>query len=262
MKCGCEFSLKAVYDKNRFVWKLIVINEKHNHAPAKFLEGHAYARRLTADDLGMVQELYLQSIPTRNILPTIKARNQDNLSVAKDIHNVIQKIRAEKNVGVTPMQVLENLLSKRYTYHTRENPITNAVEEIFFVHLLSYPLWRAFPSILLIDTTYKTNRYNMPFVQVVGVTSTGKSFSIANAFIYKEREENFTWVLQRLKEMLNNYMEPRVIVTDRDLALINTCNKIFPNPYKSLCRFHIQSNIAKKCVRGFTREQWNKFLYF
>ena len=94
------------------------------------------------------------------------------------------------------MQRLEKLLHDRqYIYYTRENPSTNEVEELLFVHPHSYCRWRAFPHVLMIDATYKTNVYRLPFVQVVGVTSTHKTFCIAHAFISKEREENFISVL-------------------------------------------------------------------
>ncbi|XP_022031420.1 uncharacterized protein LOC110932389 [Helianthus annuus] len=126
----------------------------------------------------------------------------------------------------TPMQILESMLQEeRYIYFTRVNPSTNAVEEVFFVHPDSYNMWRAFPHVLMIDATYKTNEYKLPFIQVVGVTSTHKSFCVAHAFVSKEKKYNFLWVLEKLKELLVDCMEPRVIVTDRDQALMNACDK-------------------------------------
>ena len=88
----------------------------------------------------------------------------------------------------------------------------------------------------MIDATYKTNEYKLPFVQVVGVTSTNKSFCIAHAFISKEKTDNFVWVLERLKDLLQKCMDPRVIITDRDLALMNACDIVFPKASKLLCR--------------------------
>ncbi|XP_022040097.1 protein FAR1-RELATED SEQUENCE 5-like [Helianthus annuus] len=121
--------------------------------------------------------------------------------------------------------------------------------------------WRAFPHVLLIDSTYK-NRYKMPLVQIIGVTSTLMSFCIAHAFISNEKQENFTWVLQRLKHSLDSVIEPRVIVTDRDRAQMNACATVFPRARHSLCRWHIQQNIAKHCRPRFkTEESWERFLY-
>ncbi|XP_027940169.1 uncharacterized protein LOC114194244 [Vigna unguiculata] len=40
---------------------------------------------------------------------------------------------------------------------------------------------------------------------------------------------------------------PQVIVTDRDLALMNAVGIVFPECYHLLCRFHIQKNVQAKC---------------
>jgi hypothetical protein len=54
----------------------------------------------------------------------------------------------------------------------------------------------------MIDATYKTNMYQIAFVQVVGMTSTNQSFSVAHAFISAEKVDNYVWVLERIKGML------------------------------------------------------------
>nr|GEV37077.1 protein FAR1-related sequence 5-like [Tanacetum cinerariifolium] len=87
----------------------------------------------------------------------------------------------------------------------------------------------------------------MPFVEIVGVTSTGKTFCIAFAFISEEKMDNYKWVLECLKLTLDECMLPRVIITDRDLALMNAGEKVFPNATRLLCRWHISQNILKNC---------------
>jgi hypothetical protein len=60
----------------------------------------------------------------------------------------------------------------------------------------------------MIDATYKTNNYDLPLVQVVGMTSTNQSFAVAHAFLYSEKIDNYVWVLKKLKGMLVDCMEP------------------------------------------------------
>ncbi|KAH1066536.1 hypothetical protein J1N35_031523 [Gossypium stocksii] len=95
------------------------------------------------------------------------------------------------------------------------------------------------------NATYKTNKYDLPFVQIVGVTSTNKTFSIAFAFIINENKENYNWALTCLKLTLEECMYPHVIVTDRELALMNACQQVFPDANRLLCRWHITENIKK-----------------
>jgi len=43
----------------------------------------------------------------------------------------------------------------------------------------------------MMDNTYKTNRYRLPLIEVVGVTSTGLTFSGAFILLEAECENNF-----------------------------------------------------------------------
>ncbi|KAM0017110.1 putative Zinc finger, SWIM-type, MULE transposase domain, FHY3/FAR1 family [Helianthus debilis subsp. tardiflorus] len=114
----------------------------------------------------------------------------------------------------------------------------------------------------LLDATYKTNKYNLPFLEIVGVISTNKTFSIAFAFMNKEKANNYIWALTRLKLTINDSFCPRVIVTDRDLALMKACAEVFPQSNHLLCRWHIQNDIIKHCrPRIRSQETWVHFLW-
>ena len=44
---------------------------------------------------------------------------------------------------------------------------------------------------------------------------------------------------------------PKVIVTDRDGALMNAVGTIFPETYTMLCYFHIGKNVRAKCITDY-----------
>ncbi|KAJ0434793.1 putative MULE transposase domain, FHY3/FAR1 family [Helianthus annuus] len=66
--------------------------------------------------------------------------------------------------------------------------------------------------------------------------------------------------MERVRSMLQECMEPRVILTDRDQALINACRKIFPGAHRYLSRFHILQNIVKHCKNSFSQPDWEDFV--
>jgi len=43
------------------------------------------------------------------------------------------------------------------------------------------------------------------------------------------------------------YAYPKVIVSDKDLALMNVIGVMFPKAYNAFCRFHIDKNVKAKC---------------
>ena len=77
---------------------------------------------------------------------------------------------------------------------------------MFFRHIqiLSSCLTRTFSTVLVLDSTYKTNKYRIPLPDFVGNTSTMKTFSIAFAYMMSERQDNVYWSLERYREMLHS----------------------------------------------------------
>ena len=54
----------------------------------------------------------------------------------------------------------------------------------------------------MIYLTFKTNKYRPPLLEIVGVTSTGKTFSGGIGFLEYEKEDNVTWALGVCKTLL------------------------------------------------------------
>ncbi|KAI3508717.1 hypothetical protein L1887_23730 [Cichorium endivia] len=259
-KNNCKFELDGKYSKQYDQWTLRVICDEHNHPPAEYLEGHPFARRLSDDEARLVEDLTRKNVAPRDILAILKERNENNVSTIKTIYNAQHKIRMAEQAGRTPMQVLMSLLhANNYVYEFTTGD-SNELENLFFVHPKSWDIWRAFPHVLIIDATYKTNKYNKPFVQIVGVTSTQKTFSIGFVFMHREKEANYAWALNCLKSILDDFMQPRVIITDRELALINACGQVFPNATRLLCRWHIEQHILKNCRPSIrSQHDWDSF---
>ena len=83
---------------------------------------------------------------------------------------------------------------------------------------------------------YRTNMFDMPLLEMIGVSSTNKTFCIAFVFMNKEKISNYTWALNCLLSLMEGCLYPRVIVTDRELALMKACNIVFPVAKRLLCR--------------------------
>ncbi|XP_071713567.1 uncharacterized protein [Rutidosis leptorrhynchoides] len=168
-----------------------------------------------------------------------------------------------KSLGIVVVLRRSNKRASGFVYNSTlicDRGTSNELENLFFIHPISFNIWRAYPHVLIIDATYKTNRYNMPFVEIGGVTSTSKTFCIAFAFIHDEMTVKYEWVLNCLKLTLGECMLPRVIVTDREMALINACRGVFPDAARLLCRWHIRHNIIDKWKRSFKRKvDWTTF---
>lgn len=131
----------------------------------------------------------------------------------------------------------------------------------FFTHHHSVQLTTMFLEVIFIDATYKTNKYKMPLVELICVSYTGMSFQVAYAYISHEKEENYVWALEHLRQILGHYVTPSVFVTDREVALMNAIKLVYPTSDHLLCQWHIKTNIIKNCKGSFKeKEQFEVFM--
>ncbi|KAH7866059.1 hypothetical protein Vadar_014998 [Vaccinium darrowii] len=84
-------------------------------------------------------------------------------------------------------------------------------------------------------------------------------FSAAFTFMDGEKEDNYMWLLEKLKGMMDPDSFPEVVVTDRELALLNAIARVFPKATHLLCRWHIKKNVFAKCRRKFDDKTWQQF---
>jgi len=122
------------------------------------------------------------------------------------------------------------------------------VRDLFWCYPDAVKLCNACHLVILIDSTYKTNRYRLPLLDFVGVTPMGMTFSAGFAYLEGKHVNNVVWALERFRGLfLKRDSLPVVIVTDKDLALMNAVKTVFPKCTNLLCRFHIDKNVKTKC---------------
>ncbi|XP_028080465.1 uncharacterized protein LOC114282039 [Camellia sinensis] len=175
-------------------WMVDVACGMHNHAPAKHFEGHSFAGRLSEEETSLLVDMSKSLVKPKEILVTLKRKNALNVTTMKTIYNVRHRNNVIKKAGRSQMQ-----------------------------HLLG--------GVLIMDCTYKKNRYCLPLLEIVGVTSTDMSFSVAFAYLQFEQIDNYVWVLTTLRSLLDDIVIPEVIVTDWELALMNAIDGLEYNEH-------------------------------
>ncbi|KAK9098888.1 hypothetical protein Syun_025933 [Stephania yunnanensis] len=268
-KCGCPFLIN-VKENADSLWYITVICERHNHEPAKHLDGHSFAGDWIRRSREVVVQMTKGNVKPRDILNTLKQRDVSNVSTMMTIYNARQKARKEDAGGRTQMQQLLHILEKNkwLSWH-KKDPDTNVVTELFWSHPDSIKLVRCFPSVILMDCTYKRNMYRMPLLEIVGITSTHLTFSVGFAFLSSESHEYYVWTLEKLRSILDGWPKPDVLVTDRDLALISAIEEVFPASSHLLCSWHINKVVLSKTKKmfgeddGFARfmGSWTSVMY-
>ncbi|KAL8492337.1 hypothetical protein ACS0TY_023811 [Phlomoides rotata] len=208
-----------------------------------------------------VLNLPMINSPSLQILDALKKEWPNTKVMLRHIYNARLKHKVVERKGQSQMQYLMAKLEvERYLFHHRRCEKTNVVNDIFFAHPISVDLLHAFPFVLFMDYTYKTNIYKLPLLEIVGVTSTDMTFSIALAYMESEREDNYMWACSILKDLMHVYCLPTIILTNRELALINAVESTFPSATHLLCKWHIRKNMLAKCKKMFpSNDEWKSF---
>ena len=71
----------------------------------------------------------------------------------------------------------------------------NYVKYLFFAYSKSLKYFKKNPNILLINYTYKINRFKIPFLYIVGVSSIGQNFKLAYYFLLGKTEANYNFAI-------------------------------------------------------------------
>ncbi|KAK8918713.1 hypothetical protein KSP39_PZI021107 [Platanthera zijinensis] len=179
----------------------------------------------------------------------------------RTIYNKRAKMQRAELDGGTQIQFLYKCITNGgYVSFNKVNAETNQLESLFFAHPVSIQLCKMFSCVFLLDCTYKTNRYKLPLLCIVGVTSTNRSFYAAFVFMSNEVETSYAWALECFRTILDQKKLPCVLVTDREIALMNAIAVVFPGAKNILCKFHISRNILAHCKKEFKNgKEWEKF---
>ncbi|XP_050888704.1 uncharacterized protein LOC127093845 [Lathyrus oleraceus] len=168
----------------------------HNHELFEDLDSHDILHRLKVHERQFVNDMTKYNMAPRYIVYALKDKDPENFTRITQVY----KARDIYNV------------SKR-------------VKLLNMFHL-----------VLIFYFTCKTNRYRLPVLEIVGVTSTKLKFSIGFAYLEHERKDKFKWALEKLKEFFSfEKFLLNVVVTDRELALMNAIEVVFPNSTHLLC---------------------------
>jgi hypothetical protein len=257
----CPFELYARVLASDKQWHLKVKCSEHNHERSDSLSGHPTARRLNDAQKASVKQMFSSGISPRDTLTTLRQADANLTAVARTIYNARAAARRESLNGRTTIEALMHEFREkgyRYEYQSDEE---NRISHLFFAHPFSLRLCQLYSTVVLMDCTYKTNKFKMPLLHVVGMTAFNTTFSICFVFLKEEKEADYVWALQQVYRLFSNGNLPETIVTDRELALMNALRRLFPNSTNLLCAWHINKNVTAKCKPSFgSGEDWERFL--
>ena len=271
---GCQFSINAKQDPEGTQWRVKHRPGSqfavHNHEPSPHISAHPSLRALSASDEATISDLTQASIAPRDIRTYLRQNSSSaGAATQQDIYNCIAKSKRALCEGQSTIQALANELDSQGFWSRIQLDQARRVTAVLFAHPESLAYLQAYPELLILDCTYKTNKYKMPLLDMIGVDACQRSFCIAFAFLSGEAEDDFIWALDRLRSMYDmcGASYPSVVLTDRCLACMNAVAQCFPVSISLLCLWHANKAVLAYCRPAFVRreddeqsiEKWTEF---
>ncbi|KAI5678553.1 hypothetical protein M9H77_09503 [Catharanthus roseus] len=151
-------------------WQLFVHDRRHNHAIGVYSHGHAHAAKLTEEQLIQIEQFRKSHVLPRNIYDFsgnkmwVVLSGSNNIICmtfcsSQKIYNVVAKIKKNRMQGRNTVEEILCLSAIRdYTVFYRNREDSNMLSDIVVVHLTPIEMLRTWPYVLIMDTTYKTNK--------------------------------------------------------------------------------------------------------
>jgi len=103
------------------------------------------------------------------------------------------------------LSVEKNSTKYLHVFYKYETDLDGHITHLFFSKNSSIALSRYFSTVFIIDCTYKTNRFRMPLMNVVGITSCNQTFFSCFTFWKEEKEADYIWALKNFKALFNEW---------------------------------------------------------
>ncbi|XP_045792022.1 protein FAR1-RELATED SEQUENCE 5-like [Trifolium pratense] len=199
-KCNCPFKIRAAPSTDGSGWKVQVIHGVHNHGLPDQYHGHPRKARLTADENKRVEDLTKRKVAPRHIVLDLKDQNPESVVDATLVYRKRHNMQIQERGSRTELQHLLQLLddAKYVSWNRRKDDGSDVLSDIFWAHPDSIKLLNLFPIVLVMDCTYKTNKYRQPLLEIAGITSTNMTFAVGFAYMESEKTDNYHWALGSL----------------------------------------------------------------
>ena len=177
-----------------------------------------------------------------------KLRETTNAVVLnKDVYHALSRAEKKYYDGLSETQDLLMALqgNSEFTFNLVVDHQTQ-LSAITFACKRSLAQFSKMSFVLLMDATYKTNKFNMPLLLLSSVDPFGQTYVVACCLLRNETTLSHNTALSSFKQLFGLTV-PIVnsIITDQETTLTNAIAGQLPDSSHQLCRWHLQANMRR-----------------
>uniref|UniRef100_A0A2N9ER42 Protein FAR1-RELATED SEQUENCE n=1 Tax=Fagus sylvatica TaxID=28930 RepID=A0A2N9ER42_FAGSY len=253
IKNACEAGIKASMDITDKKWRILSFIEDHNHdlSPSKSRHFAAFRhistdtrRRLLINDNAGVR------INSSIKASVVEAGGYENVTYnQRDVRNFLEKerrLKCKEGDGQALHDYFVRMQAKNSNfYHALDLDDELRVQNVFWVDARSRAAYESFNDVITFDTTYLTNKYDMPFAPFIGINHHGESIILGCGLLSSEDTDSFVWVFRQWLQSMCD-IAPKAIITDQCQAMRRAIEIVFPETVHRWCIWHITMKLPVK----------------
>ncbi|XP_059649566.1 protein FAR-RED IMPAIRED RESPONSE 1-like [Cornus florida] len=250
-KTNCKAKINVIAKEDgRFIITRVYLDHNHALSPGKVQhfrcnkvpDSHV-RKRLELNDLAGITE-------SKKNHSLVEAGGQEKLpSGERECRNYIAKAR-QSRLDIGDVDSLRNYfccMQKRNSnfFYMVDMDEEGGFKNVFWADARCRAAYESFGDVITFDTTYLTNKYEMPFALFVGVNHHGQPVLLGCGLLSNEDTDTYIWLFESwLKCMLGH--APKAIITDQCKAIQGAVAKVFTKSCHRLCLWHIMQKIPTK----------------
>nr|XP_016481211.1 PREDICTED: protein FAR1-RELATED SEQUENCE 5-like isoform X1 [Nicotiana tabacum] len=166
----------------------------------------------------------------------------------RDCRNYMRSSK-QRTLGGDPQTLLDYLKQKHLEnpsfFYAVQGDEDHCMSNIFWADPEARSNFIYFGDTVTFDTTYRSNRYRLPFAPFTGVKHHGQPVLFGCALLLNESEASFSWLFRTwLMAMCGK--PPLSITTDHDRVIRLAVRQVFPEARHRFCKWHIFKECQEK----------------
>ncbi|XP_071689185.1 protein FAR1-RELATED SEQUENCE 11-like [Rutidosis leptorrhynchoides] len=246
-------SLRRINDIFPKEWQVTKFVLEHNHdllspQEVRFLPSY---RSITSDDEKRIFLLKEGGLSIRQIMRVMEleksVRHGELDFLTKDVSNLIIKNHKlhSNNDARELLEYCKNAKTENSNFqYAFKLDADNRLEHIFWSHAHCFDMYQEYGDVVVFDTTYKVNSYDMPFGIFVGVDNHGRTILFGCALLRDETTTTFEWLFKHDQMTQMARESPQTILTDQDQWMTNAIAKEIPSAKHAFCIWHITTKFS------------------
>ncbi|XP_008792111.2 protein FAR1-RELATED SEQUENCE 5-like isoform X2 [Phoenix dactylifera] len=227
MREGCKAMMEVIRDSDR--WVVSKLETAHNHhLGTSSRVGYLRAR-------GFIDTCDKARIVASDAMTLLRQNAFGERGDAQGLVDYFKRMQAENPAFFYAIQVDSN------------SCVTNS----FWADAKARSAYNYFGDAVTFDTTYKKNKYMMPFVTFSGVNHHLQPVIFGCALLIDETEYSFIWLFETWLAAMGG-RPPVSLVTDQNRAMTAAIAKVFPNTRHRFCKWLILSRSKQKLAHVYS----------